>query len=143
MLDVSLRKNRRISTKEESLSLAKEIAEDWYLELKGKHRAGILTEGTLFKKAAERFLLEFPIITQDQRNAKYVQRQSDAIRVHLLPFFGSMVLSEINSGTVQDYRIHRTQNSKTGTPPARSTIHHEIVALRQILKTCIASAGFN
>ena len=33
-------KNRRTSTKEESLSKAKEIAEDWYLQLRGKLRAG-------------------------------------------------------------------------------------------------------
>jgi hypothetical protein len=33
-------KNRRTSTKEESLSKAKEIAEDWYLQLCGKLRAG-------------------------------------------------------------------------------------------------------
>ncbi len=33
-------KNRRITTKEESLSHAKEIAEDWYLELRGKARVG-------------------------------------------------------------------------------------------------------
>jgi hypothetical protein len=29
-------KNRRTSTKEENLSKAKEIAEDWYLQLRGK-----------------------------------------------------------------------------------------------------------
>jgi len=35
-------KNRRISTKEESLAKAKEIAEDWYLQLqlRGKLRSG-------------------------------------------------------------------------------------------------------
>ena len=33
-------KNRRTSTKEESLSKAKEIAEDWYLQMRGKLRAG-------------------------------------------------------------------------------------------------------
>lgn len=33
-------KNRRTSTHEESLSKAKEIAEDWYLQLRGKLRAG-------------------------------------------------------------------------------------------------------
>ena len=31
-------KNHRKSTKEESLSKAKDIAEDWYLELRGKNR---------------------------------------------------------------------------------------------------------
>ena len=33
-------KNRRVSTKEESLAKAKEIAEDWYLQLRGKLRTG-------------------------------------------------------------------------------------------------------
>ena len=33
-------KNRRTSTKEESLAKAKEIAEDWYLRLRGKLRDG-------------------------------------------------------------------------------------------------------
>jgi len=36
-------KNRRISTKEESLAKAKEIAEDWYLKLRGKLRSGEIT----------------------------------------------------------------------------------------------------
>ena len=41
-------KNRRISTKEESLAKAKEIAEDWYLQLRGKLRTGeIKTEKDL------------------------------------------------------------------------------------------------
>ena len=36
-------KNRRKSTKTDSLSHAEEIAEDWFLELRGKSRAGLLT----------------------------------------------------------------------------------------------------
>jgi len=35
-------KNHRISTKEESLKLAKEFAEDWYLTLRGKQTRGEL-----------------------------------------------------------------------------------------------------
>lgn len=33
-------RNRRVSTKEESLAKAKEFAEDWYLELRGKKARG-------------------------------------------------------------------------------------------------------
>ena len=32
-------RNWRVTTKTDSLSLAKEFAEDWYLELRGKSRA--------------------------------------------------------------------------------------------------------
>ena len=48
-----------------------------------------------------------------------------------------MGLSEITAGTVQEYRIHRLEKSmeKLGRPPARNTIHQEIVTLRQTLKT--------
>lgn len=43
----------RKSTKEDSLAHAKEIAEDWYLELRGKARAGVLRTEKTFKVAAE------------------------------------------------------------------------------------------
>ena len=128
-------RNWRTSTKHDSLSLAKEFAEDWYLTLRGKCRAGEIKTGKSFQFAAEQFLREYPVIIQGQRNAEYVERQSSNLRVHLLPFFGHMVLSSITAGTVQDYRVHRVGTSKTGKPPARSTIHSEIITLRHVLKT--------
>ena len=48
-------KNRRVSTHEDSLAKAKDFAEDWYLELKGKHRAGQLKDSKTFVAAAEKF----------------------------------------------------------------------------------------
>jgi len=39
-------KNRRASTKEESLRLAKEFAEDWYLTLRGENAQVELTTDT-------------------------------------------------------------------------------------------------
>jgi integrase len=133
-------KNWRTSTKEDSLSRAKDIAEDWYLGLRGKQRAGNLNTGKTFAFAAQQFLREYEIITLGQRNPKYVQGHRDRLRVHLLPFFGDRYLSEITPGLVQEYRIHRMSSRvdpKTGEAkrPARSTIHQEIVALRQVLKT--------
>ena len=44
-------KNRRTTTKEDSLSKAKEFAEDWYLQLRGKLRDGQLKSGKLFREA--------------------------------------------------------------------------------------------
>lgn len=136
-------KNRRKSTKEDSLGHAKEIAEDWYLELRGKYRAGILKDGKTFDEAAKQFLREYEIITGGQRSPQHVKRQHDNLRVHLSPYFGDMLLSEITAGEAQEYRIHRAQNPyvrpgqdrETVKPPARSTIHQEIVTLRMVLKT--------
>lgn len=132
-------KNWRESTKQESLALAKDFAEDWYLTLKGKSRAGVLKTGLSFKKAAALFLNEYEIITEGERSPSYVESMRKIIEVHLTPFFGDMVLPEITPGMVQDYRIHRATSridKKTGKPmrPKRSTLHKEIITLRHILK---------
>jgi hypothetical protein len=133
------RKNRRTSTKEESLSKAKEIAEDWYLQLRGKLRSGEIKTEKTFCEASELFLREYNIITQGQRSKVYVEGQQRRSQRHLVPFFGQLGLSEITAGKIQDYRIHRHEEAvaNRGKPPARNTMHQEMVALRQTLKTAI------
>ena len=132
-------KNRRTSTKEESLSKAKETAEDWYLQLRGKLRSGEIKTEKTFREASEQFLREYDIITLGQRSKDYLKGQHWRSRVHLVPFFGRMGLSEITAGKVQEYRIHRLEEAmaKRGKPPARNTTHQEIVTLRQTLKAAI------
>jgi len=128
-------RQKRSTTKEESLARAKDVARDWYLGLMGKYRAGELKEGKTFKEAAQRFMDEFEIITLGQRSPIYVQGHKDRLKNHLIPFFGEKVLTDVTPGLVQDYRIHRMKNGRGGKPPARSTLHQEIVCLRQVLKT--------
>ena len=133
-------KNWRISTKEDSLAHAKDFAEDWYLQLRGKLRAGALKVGKTFKRAAEQFLLEYEAITNGERSTEYVESLRLRIRVHLIPFFGNAVLSEITPGLVQEYRVHRLtsrRHPKTGEPvrPSRSSLRSELVGLRHVLKT--------
>jgi integrase len=132
-------KNRRTSTKEDSLSKAKEIAEDWYLQLRGKLRTGEIKNEKTFREASELFLREYDIITQGQRSKDYLKGQHWRSTVHLVPFFGHLGLSEITAGKIQDYRIHRHEEAmvKRGKPPAHNTMHQELVALRQTLKTAI------
>lgn len=127
-------KNHRISTKTDSLAHAKDFAQDWYLELHGKHRRGEVKAEKTFKTAAAAFEREYEIITDGERSPAYVRGHKDRIRLHLNPFFGSHGLSEITPGLVQEYRIHRRQSAR---PPARTTLHHELVTLRQVLKTAI------
>ena len=144
-------KNHRHSTKESSLPHAQEIAEDWYLELRGKARAGLLPEGggKSFNHAADQFEKEYAIITEGQRSPRWVEGHSIRLRLHLRPFFGKMTVGAITPGTVQEYRMHRmtsrlapnpesrSNHPLKDKPPARSTIHDEIVTLRQVLKTAI------
>ena len=161
----------RKSTKETSLALAKEIAEDWYLEMKGKARAGLFEKDKTFAEAAEKFSEEYEAVTKGHRSPKWVQGHKDRIRLHLLPYFGNKPLPEISAGVAQEYRAHRMTEPENWkeeqvvllkaqlkkknkrldgkalkvaeaeievpewTPPARNTIHNEIVTLSMILKT--------
>lgn len=130
-------KNHRVSTKEESLAKAKEMAEDWYLQLRGKLRTAEFKAEKTFLEVSAQYLHEFDIMTQGQRNKHYVDGQHRRSRVHLIPFFGNIGISKITTGKIVEYRIHRHQQAiaKCGKPPARSTMHQEIVTLRQTLKT--------
>jgi integrase len=130
-----LGRNRRKSTKTDSLEQAKEIAEDWYYELKGKHRAGLLKDGKRFREVAKVFLTEYRALTDGERSPEWVAHQECKLDKYLLPYFGPMIVPEITPGTVQEYRIHRSQNGYRGMPPSRGTIEHEISLLRQVLNT--------
>jgi integrase len=138
-------KQYRATTKREELSQAEDAAEDWYLELRGKFKRGDLgkleevnAEKT-FTDAAEQFIREYPIMTEGQRSEQYVAGYERRIRKHLIPFFGDKGLSKVTSGLIQEYRIKRMEASKAelGRPPARNTMHQEMVALRQVLKLAV------
>ncbi len=156
-------RNHRASTKAESLTMAKEFAREWYMAVymdasrRMQHsRISKLLEkfnmapesapsprtsrkanlsGHTFREAAEKFIAEYGIITQGQRNEKVAEYHALRIRVHLLPFFGEMPVEKINAGIVQEYRMKRTTEGHKGIKPSRSTLKHETVTLRLVLKT--------
>ena len=137
-------RNHRTSTKEESLAQAKEFAEDWYLELRAKARTGTLKTGKTFASAAKVFEKEYEASTRGHRSPKWVQGHKDRIRLHLMPYFGNKVLSGITEGAIQEYRVHRMtepddwdeeEKGRSWKPPARNTIHNEVVTLSMVLKT--------
>jgi integrase len=136
-------KNHRTTTKTDSLSQAKDFAEDWYLGLRGKHQRGELLNEKTFRHAADQFIREYEVITEGSRSPKWVAGHKARIRLHLVPFFGVMGLSQITAGQVQEYRVHRMtepekwDGARPWTQPARSTIHDEIVTLRQVMKTAL------
>lgn len=127
-------KNRRTSTKESDFAKAQEFAEQWYFDLRGRDARGEVLGEKSFKEAADQFIREYEVITEGSRSPKWVEGHRARIRLHLLPFFGKLGLSEVTAGMVQEYRVSRMQSEKQ---PARSTIHDEIVTLRQILKTAV------
>lgn len=130
-------KKRRTTTKSESLAHAKDFAEDWFLELRGKSARGELTGEKTFQDAAKQFLREYEVITEGERSPKWIAGHQARLRLHLLPFFGDCGLSEITAGKAQEYRVHRMQPEDGTKPPARSTLHDEVVTLRQVLKAAL------
>jgi len=131
-------KKWRVSTKSDSLSRAKEFAEDWYFELRGKSRVGALTPEKTFAHAAKQFLREYEALTNGERNPRYVKDHEARLDNHLLPYFGDKGLSTVTAGMVQDYRVMRmTADDPAKKLPSRSTLHHETVTLRQVMKTAL------
>jgi hypothetical protein len=124
----------------------------------GKYRAGELVAGKLFRAASAKFIAEFETLTEGERSPVYVEGHKTRIEKHLDPFFGDTPLPAITDGRIQDYRIHRMKTGMSRkdqfrkakleksedrqkdafqrlNPPSRTTLHQEIVCLRQILKT--------
>ncbi len=155
-------KNRRKSTKTDSLSHAKEIAEDWFLELRGKSRAGLLDRptGPTFNQAADIFEEEYEVSTNGERSPRWVAEHKAHLKNHLRPFFGKMAVTQITADTAQEYRIHRNKNpyirmkkaqnaNGNGSdarlmdselkpkPPAQNTLDNEIITLRLVMKVAL------
>lgn len=139
-------KRFRTTTGEAELTRAKDIAEEWYLELRGRVRHGEIVPDRprerTFAEAAEQYLREVRVLAATTRSPVYVKYLEMRLRKHLIPYFGQMPLSAINRGAVQAYRVKRAEErmaltataKSPGRPPARSTMSQEIVHLRQTLK---------
>ncbi|PHZ83938.1 tyrosine-type recombinase/integrase [Paremcibacter congregatus] len=136
----------RQSSKQESLAAAKDVAEDWYMELLNMDRFGELNAGKTFREAAKIFESEYELITIGRRSPKWVEGHKARLRLHLLPFLGAKGVKAITSGVGQNYRAHRmtkpedwpeegAEGYKPWTPPAQNTLHNEVVTLSMVLKT--------
>jgi len=141
-------KNRRKSTKTDSLSHAEEIAEDWFLELRGKNRAGLLDSptGPTFNQAADIFEAEYEVSTSGERSSRWVAEHKAHLKNHLRPFLGKKGVREITADTAQEYRINRAKNpyvrkkensTEVPKPPARNTLDNEIITLRLVMKVAL------
>lgn len=105
-------KEHRKSTKEDLLAAAEEVAEDWYLELRGKGRAGLLkSTGKPFLTAADAFIHDYKDSTPGERSPRWVAEHEAHLKNHLKPFFGKYTVPEIDADKVHEYRIHRIKTT--------------------------------
>lgn len=107
-----------------------------------------------FRQVAQVFLREYEAMTLGERNEAYVKQKGEKLNLHLLPFFGALPISQVNAERIQAYRVHRVTPpddpvvvsryevdgkvvimKRKWKRPSRSTLHSEIVCLRQVLKT--------
>ena len=139
----------RSTTGVELLEQAKDVAEEWYLGLRGKLREGkIVPKEKTFGDACEQYLREARVLAATVRSPTYIQLLELRLNVHVLPFFKDKPLSAVNKGLVQSYRVKRAEETIArttipakgdvpeipGKPPARNTMLQEITAIRQVLK---------
>lgn len=73
-------KNHRTSTKEESLSKAKDFAEDWFLELLGKHKRGEVKAGKTFRQAATHFMREYVPVEDRALTLRHISEALERIK---------------------------------------------------------------
>ncbi|HEX3755812.1 MAG TPA: hypothetical protein VHV26_12140, partial [Rhizomicrobium sp.] len=143
------RQRFRQSTGEQGLERAKERAEEWYLDLRGKLRGGLLEptkpKAKTFGQAAELLLKEVRVLAISTRSPIYIELMELRMNVHVLPFFQDKDITAVNKGMVQAYRVQRAEKTiekttfrdeqgeivRQGMPPARNTILQEITAIRQ------------
>lgn len=148
-------RNHRATTRQDRLALALDVAREWALdrlaEDRLRRRGEVVapadhsrrqapapkpspTEPT-FREASEAFLAEYEVLTQGERHPKYVEQKPRHLRLYILPFMGGRPLSQVTAGLIQEYRVARLNVSDKAKRPARSTLHQELVTIRQVLKT--------
>lgn len=132
-------RNHRVSTGETNLKAAKDFAEDWYLTLRGKQKAGTLetSSGPTFRQVAAKWVLEYDALTGGTRNRTYVEGNERRLKKYLNPFFGDLAVREVTTAKVHEYRVRRMTPDEEGKTPARNTLHQEMVTLRQVLKAAM------
>lgn len=102
----------RESTKETELARAKDVAEEWYLALRGQLRNGsIVRREKTFGEAAEQHMRHARVLAATVRSPKYIEGMELRARAHILPYFGKTPLSEVNRGLVQSYCVMRAEET--------------------------------
>jgi integrase len=102
----------RESTHETELARAKDIAEEWYLDLRGRLRNGeIVKREKTFGYAAADYIRHARVMAATVRSPAYVKNLELVMNASILPFFAKVPLSQVNRGLVQNYRLHRAETT--------------------------------
>jgi integrase len=102
----------RESTRETELARAKDVAEEWYLDLRGRLRNGeIIRREKTFGEAAQHYMGHARVLAASTRSPAYVKNLELRMNASLLPFFEKVPLSKVNRGLVMEYRVKRMEET--------------------------------
>jgi|TARA_B100000315_G_scaffold1178_1_gene1088 integrase len=116
-----------------NFTTAKEMAIDWYEELKHNQKQGIPIQGIKFKEVIPRFLKYQDGLVSGGELSE-VMAKDYAIRVRGgIKYFNDYRVSEIQLKQLDNFREHRIVNDGVSS----NTVRHDFVAIRQVLKYCV------
>jgi integrase len=152
-----LQRSTKCNHQEEALNKARE----WYDELRFRAKLGLTTDPKLFSLVADRYLEDLQReVDLGIRNPRRVRDYKPVVERYLKPFFGRMMIDEINNTKIEEYRNWRDAYWVTGPggkqriitywragkeirrpmtrgAPSRSTLIAEDVVLRGIFQTAL------
>ncbi|MBT7013631.1 MAG: site-specific integrase [Actinobacteria bacterium] len=119
--------------KEIKFETAKEIAQDWYFELRGKQKEGIPVHGKKFKDVLEEFFehqnLQVKSGEMKKGNAVDYERR---LKGKLGTYFNDYYLQDITLQSLNEFKVHRISKDNV----RHTTIKHDIGSITQVLKYC-------
>ena len=120
------------STLETNLSTAKQMAMDWYDELRFNQKQGVPIHDITFFHASEQFrLYQKKLVSRGERTAR--QAKDYEYRIDMLnKFFSKFSISLITIKNIDDYVESRTTLAKV--PVSLKTVKYDLTALRLVLK---------
>ena len=137
-------KNRRVSTKDDSLAHAKDFAEDWCSRASGQE-ADAVSSGT-GKELSARPPTSFSASSRSSRTAFAIRNMwlaTDGAAEASISYLSSALPGAFPVNRRAGFRstasiaARRRGHELHGKPPSRTTIHQEIVVIRQVLKTAM------
>ena len=121
------------SLKETQFGLAKEIAHEWYFELKGKQKQGTPIHGKKFKDVLEEFFehqeLQVKSGEMKKQNADDYERRLTGKGCQ---YFNDFYLQDITLQSLNKFKAHRISRDNC----RHTTIKHDFVSINQLLKYC-------
>ena len=122
------------SLKETKFETARDIAKEWYFELRGKQKKGTPVHGIKFEDVLVDYLVYQKLIVKSgEMELKNAEKYEVRLTGKGIQYFHSFYLQDINLQSLDEFRAHRITNDNV----KHTTIRHDFNAIRQLLKFCV------